>query len=98
MSEDILMAVEQARKTGTIKKGTNETTKSIERGEAELVIVADDVTPEEIIMHIPLLCDEQGVKCVEVDSKEELGAAAGLNVSTASVAIEAPGEANLAEL
>lgn len=40
-----LEALELARDTGRIKKGTNEATKAIERGVARLVIVGEDVTP-----------------------------------------------------
>lgn len=94
MSEQAYEAVETARTTGgTVKKGTNETTKMIERDEASLVVVADDVSPAEITMHIEPLCEEQGVPCVTVDSKVELGAAAGLPVSAAAIAITDAGDA-----
>lgn len=86
-------AVELARKTGKIRKGCNEVTKALEKGEAKLVIIAKDVQPPEITMHLPLLCKEKGAKCVEVDSKEQLGAAAGLPVGTAAIAITQEGEA-----
>jgi large subunit ribosomal protein L7Ae len=86
-------AVESAKATGKIKKGTNEVTKSIERGEAKLVVVAKDANPPEITMHLPLLCEEKGIPCVIVPSREELGAAAGLEVPTVAVAIVQEGEA-----
>jgi large subunit ribosomal protein L7Ae len=93
LSEKILEAVEAANATGKIKKGTNEVTKAVERGTAKLVVIAKDVSPPEITMHIPLLSKEKGVLCVEVASKEELGAAAGISVGTAAVAIVQEGEA-----
>lgn len=86
-------AVELARTTGKIKKGTNEVTKMIERGEAKLVVIAKDVTPPEIVMHLPLLAKEKGIPAVEVKSKEELGAAAGIDRATVAVAIVQEGEA-----
>jgi large subunit ribosomal protein L7Ae len=92
-TKKILEAVEVARKTGKIKKGTNEVTKAVERGVAKLVVVAKDVSPPEITMHIPLLAKEKGVTCLEVPSKEELGAAVGIGVATVSVAIVEEGEA-----
>ena len=49
--------------------------------------MAQDIQPEEVLAHIPLLCEETGVPYTYVASKQELGAAAGLEVSTASVAI-----------
>ena len=45
-------AIEIARKSGKIKKGSNEVTKVVERGIAKLVVIAKDVTPPEGIMHI----------------------------------------------
>src|SRR3989344_1324638 len=80
-------AIELAKKSGKIKKGTNEVTKAIERGIAKLVVSAGNVNPKEIIMHIEPLCKEKDVPYVIVGSKEDLGAAAGLPVGTSSVAI-----------
>jgi len=85
--------VEIARTTGKIRKGTNETTKAIERGQAKLVIIAKDVNPKEIVMHLPLLCKEKKIPFVYVEKKADLGAAAGLDVSASAVAIVEEGEA-----
>ncbi len=96
-SQDIinkaLEAIELAKKTGKIKKGINEVTKIIERGQAKFVAIAKDTNPKEIIMHIPPLCEEKDVKLVIVSTKEDLGAAAGLQVGTSAVAIVQEGEA-----
>ncbi|HDM05800.1 MAG TPA: 50S ribosomal protein L7ae [Candidatus Aenigmarchaeota archaeon] len=91
--DKVLQAVEIARNTGKIKKGTNETTKAVERGEAKLVIIAQDVDPKEIVMHLPVLCEEKKIDYVYVPSKDELGRAAGINVAAASACIIDPGEA-----
>jgi len=93
LEDDALEALEVARDTGTVKKGTNETTKSIERGSAELVLVAEDVQPEEIVMHIPELADEKGVPFIFVEQQDDLGHAAGLEVGSAAAAITDAGEA-----
>ena len=90
--DKVLEAIEVAKATGKVKKGTNEVTKAIERGTAKLVAVAKDASPPEIVMHIPLLAEEKGILCVEVPSKEELGASAGIAVPTASAAVVAEGE------
>lgn len=92
-TERVLEAVEIAKATGKLRKGTNEVTKAIERGQAKLVVVAKDVNPPEIVMHIPLLAKEKGIPFAEVPSKEELGAAAGLGIATGSVAIVQEGDA-----
>ena len=92
----ILEAVEIARTTGKIRKGANETTKAIEKGQAKLVVYAADVTPKEIIMHLPLLCKDKRIACLAISKKEDLGAAAGLPVATSAVAIVKEGEAKVA--
>ena len=79
--------VEKARDNGKISKGANEVTKQVERGQAKLVVMAEDVTPEEILAHMPILCEEKNIPYSYVPSKDELGSAAGLKVSTAAVAI-----------
>ena len=93
LSEKALEAVEIAKATGKLRKGTNEVTKAIERSQAKLVVVAQDISPPEIVMHLPLLAKEKGILFVHVPSKEELGAAAGLSVATGSVAIVQEGDA-----
>ncbi|MFB6173386.1 MAG: 50S ribosomal protein L7Ae [Halobacteriales archaeon] len=93
LQEDALEALEVARDTGSVRKGTNETTKAIERGNAELVVIAEDVEPEEIVMHLPELADEKEVPFVFVGSQEEVGTAAGLDVGSAAAAIVDPGQA-----
>jgi len=89
----VLEMLSVAKESGKVKKGINETTKAIERKTAQLVIVAEDVTPEEIVIHIPMLCKEKGVPYAFVPAKAELGKAIGLKVPTASVAVENAGGA-----
>ena len=88
-----LQAVEVARQSGNVRKGTNETTKAIERGNAKLVVIADDVDPEEVVMHLPSLCEEKRIPFVFVTGKKELGKAAGLGVPCAAIAIASAGNA-----
>ena len=93
LQERALEALEVARDTGSIKKGTNETTKAVERGNAELVYIAEDVSPEEIVMHLPELADEKGIAYVFVETQEDVGHACGLEVGSAAAAIVDSGEA-----
>jgi large subunit ribosomal protein L7Ae len=92
LSDKVLQITEIARNAGKVRKGTNEATKSIERSEAQLVVIAGDVEPEEIVMHLPALCEEKKIPYVYVPSKLELGRAAGIDVPCAAIAIGDPGE------
>lgn len=91
--DKVYESIELAKATGKLRKGSNEVTKALEKGEAKLVIIAKDVNPPEITMHLPLLAEEKNITLVEVPSKEELGAAAGIEVGTAAVAVTKEGEA-----
>tara|TARA_Y100000034_G_C6636329_1_gene278016 strand:- start:287 stop:586 length:300 start_codon:yes stop_codon:yes gene_type:complete len=91
---DAYKIVEKAKSTGKIEKGTNEVTKAIERGTAKLVVYAADVDPKEIVQHLPVLCKEKNIPCQEVDSKQKLGIAVGLPVSTSSIAVIEAGDAD----
>ncbi len=84
--------IEKARDSGKIGKGANEATKHVERGQAKLVVMAEDVSPEEILAHMPILCEEKNIPYTYVPSKEELGNAAGLGTSTSAVAVIDPGK------
>ncbi|MFW9824826.1 MAG: ribosomal L7Ae/L30e/S12e/Gadd45 family protein [Candidatus Thorarchaeota archaeon] len=77
-----------------IRKGMNEVTKSIERVQAKMVIMAEDVSPPEILFHIPLLCEEKGIPYSYLTSKKELGKTARINVSASAIAIENFGTGN----
>jgi len=88
-----LEALEIARDTGKIKKGSNEATKAVERGIAQLVLVGADVEPEEIVMHLPPLCDEKQAAYVIINKQSDIGAASGLDVGSAAAAIVKPGKA-----
>ncbi len=92
VSEKIIEAVTVAKTTGKLVKGVNETTKAIERGIGKFVVLAEDVSPPEIMMHIPVICDEKKVAFGYVPSKEDLGKASGIGVPTSSIAIVEEGD------
>jgi LSU ribosomal protein L7AE len=94
LAEDALDALSVARDTGSVKKGTNEATKAVERGNAQLVLIAEDVQPEEIVMHLPELADERNIPFVFVATQDDLGRAAGLEVGSAAAAVTDAGEAS----
>jgi len=86
-------ALQIASKTGIVRKGTNETTKAIERAQAKLVIIAEDVDPPEVVAHLPLLCEERKIPYIFVPNKQKIGNAVGIDVPAASVCIVKEGEA-----
>jgi U4/U6 small nuclear ribonucleoprotein SNU13 len=61
--------IEQANAYQQLKKGANEATKCLNRGIAEFIILAADAEPLEILLHLPLLCEDKNVPYVFVASK-----------------------------
>jgi large subunit ribosomal protein L7Ae len=90
--EEILKKEGKVLEERMIRRGTNEVTKAVDRGKAKLVVIAMDVEPEEIVMHLPPLCEEKGVPYTYVPSKLELGKASGIDVQASTVAIVDAGE------
>ena len=75
----ILDLTQQACNYKQLKKGANEATKSLNRGIAEFVVLAADAEPLEILLHLPLLCEDKNVPYVFVLSKLALGRACGVS-------------------
>ena len=86
-------ALQLAKQNGTVKKGANEVTKSVERGLATFVVIAEDVEPEEVVVHIPKLCDQKKIAYSYLPTKADVGKAIGMNVPCAAVAVENQGGA-----
>jgi large subunit ribosomal protein L7Ae len=86
-------ALQIAAKTGAVRKGTNETTKAIERAQAKLVIIAEDVDPPEVVAHLPLLCEERKIPYIFVPTREQIGKALGIDVPAAAASIIKEGDA-----
>ena len=89
----IYEAIRVASQSGKVKKGTNEATKAIERSSSQLIIIAEDVEPPEVVAHLPILCEEQGAAYVFVPSKQDLGKSLGIDITSAAAAILDSGDA-----
>lgn len=93
LQDKALEALELARDSGKIRKGTNETTKAIERGIATLVLISEDIEPAEIVAHLTPLSEEKNIPYIYVKSQKELGAACGLSIGAGAAAIVSGGKA-----
>lgn len=87
-----LDALEAARDSGKTRKGTNEVTKAVERGNAKLVYIGGDVEPPEIVMHLPMLCNEKNIPHLYLP-KADIGDSVGIHVPTAAACIIEEGKA-----
>ena len=92
LADKAYQVVQIARDSGKIRKGTNETTKAIERAVAKLVVIAEDVDPPQVVAHLPILCEERKISYLFVPSKLDLGRSAGIDVGCAAISVLEGGE------
>ncbi|KAI1429178.1 ribonucleoprotein-associated protein [Xylaria sp. FL1777] len=87
LTQELLDLVQQASHYRQLKRGANESTKSLSRGVSEIIILAGDCTPLSILLHLPLLCEDKNVPYVYVPSKVALGRACNVSRSVIAVSI-----------
>jgi len=86
LREETMDLLDKSKK-GKLKAGINEVTKAIERSTAKFVIIAEDVSPKEIVMHIPILCAEKNIPFSYAATKKDLGEKAELGTATSAIAV-----------
>jgi ribosomal protein L7Ae-like RNA K-turn-binding protein len=91
--KDVVSKIAETRDS-KIRKGFNEVTKSIERNQAKLIVMAEDVSPPEILFHVPILCENKSIPYGYISTKKELGNIVRINVGSAAIAIEKVGTNN----
>ncbi|EEF50684.1 H/ACA ribonucleoprotein complex subunit 2-like protein [Ricinus communis] len=67
-----LKLVRKAAEHKCLKRGVKEVVKSIRRGHKGLCVIAGNISPIDVITHVPILCEEADIPYVYVPSKEDL--------------------------
>ncbi|KAF3940489.1 hypothetical protein ABW19_dt0206348 [Dactylella cylindrospora] len=97
LTQQILDIVQQANNYRQLKKGANEATKTLNRGISEFIVMAADTSPIEILLHLPLLCEDKNVPYVFVPSKIALGRACGVSRAVISASVTTNEASELAQ-
>lgn len=88
MSKKLFKLTKKASKSrGHVKRGVKEVVKALRKQEKGLVVLAGDISPIDILSHIPVLCEDTGNPYIFVDSKEALGAASATKRPTSCIMI-----------
>lgn len=88
-----LKLVKKASKGKQIRRGVKEVVKALRRKQAGVAIIAGDISPIDVISHLPVLCEDNNVPYIFVPSKADLGAAGATKRPTSCVMI-VPGDAD----
>ncbi|KDN52847.1 L30e-like protein [Tilletiaria anomala UBC 951] len=88
LSKKVFKTIKKASKSrGHVKRGVKEVVKALRKGEKGLVILAGDISPVDILSHIPVLCEDTGNPYIFVTSKDALGAASSTKRPTSCVMV-----------
>ncbi|KAG8418416.1 hypothetical protein J3459_005921 [Metarhizium acridum] len=92
----VYRTIKKAAKNGTLKRGVKEVVKTLRKSPAGgpgntsfpgVVVIAGDISPQDVISHIPVLCEDHNVPFIFVTSRAELGAAAKTKRPTSVVMV-----------
>ncbi|KAH7325845.1 50S ribosomal protein L30e-like protein [Stachybotrys elegans] len=92
----IYKAIRKSAKNNTLKRGVKEVVKTLRKSPPSapgytsfpgVVIIAGDISPMDVISHLPVLCEDHNVPFIFVTSRAELGAAAKTKRPTSVVMI-----------
>ena len=88
LTKKLYKAVKKAQRAKRLKRGVREVVKGLRKNEKGVVILAGDVSPIDVISHIPVFCEEKGVPYCYVPSRKDLGAAALTKRPTSVVIVQ----------
>jgi len=87
-NKKILKTIKKASKSKNIKRGVKEVVKSIKKGDKGIVIIAGDISPIDVVSHVPVLCEDADIPYIYVLSKDDLGSAVSTKRPTSMVMIK----------
>lgn len=82
-----LKLVRKASKARYARRGVKEVHRAIRKKEKGIMILAGNISPIDVIAHIPIVCEENGIPYIFVPAKEELGAASATKRPTSVVLV-----------
>ncbi|KAI8824074.1 50S ribosomal protein L30e-like protein [Fimicolochytrium jonesii] len=89
LTKKVLKTVKKAAKTKNVRRGVKEVVKAIRKGQKGVVVIAGDISPVDVITHVPVMCEEANVSYIYVPSKEELGNAGATKRATSVILVVA---------
>ena len=79
--------VKKASQAKCVKRGVKEVVKALRKGEKGFCIIAGDISPIDVITHLPIMCEDRQISYTYVPSKHDLGAAACTKRPTSCILI-----------
>lgn len=77
LARKLCKTAKKAAKAKQLRQGIKEVQKFVRKGEKGILVLAGDVSPIDVISHMPVVCEEAGIPYCYIPSKEDLGSACG---------------------
>lgn len=76
------------------RRGVKEVVKALRKKKRGIVVLAGDISPIELVAHIPILCENNGIPYIYVRSKDDLGQASLSKRPTTVLMINRPSKSH----
>ncbi|CAH3141958.1 H/ACA ribonucleoprotein complex subunit 2-like protein [Pocillopora verrucosa] len=88
LTKRLYKTVKKASKAKSLRRGVKEVAKALRKGEKGFVVIAGDVSPIDVISHIPIVCEDNKIPYAYVPSRLDLGAASQTKRPTSIVLVK----------
>lgn len=69
LDKKLIKLVKKGMKEKIVKRGVKETVKAVRKGKKGLVVIAADISPIDVLSHLPILCEDKNVSYMYVRSR-----------------------------
>ena len=90
LTKKLLKLTKKGMREKLVKRGVKETVKAVRKGAKGIVIIAADISPIDVLSHLPILCEDKQVPYMYVRSRAEIGEACKTKRPTSCVMICKP--------
>ncbi|XP_071947673.1 H/ACA ribonucleoprotein complex subunit 2-like protein [Antedon mediterranea] len=88
LAKKLYKTIKKASKKKMVRRGVKEIQKFVRKGETGFVVFAGDITPIEVMCHLPCVCEENKIPYAYVPSKRDLGSATGIKRPTCCIMVK----------
>eukprot|EP00349_Pseudokeronopsis_sp_Brazil_P009585 CAMPEP_0202971100 /NCGR_PEP_ID=MMETSP1396-20130829/23571_1 /ASSEMBLY_ACC=CAM_ASM_000872 /TAXON_ID= /ORGANISM="Pseudokeronopsis sp., Strain Brazil" /LENGTH=143 /DNA_ID=CAMNT_0049700127 /DNA_START=22 /DNA_END=453 /DNA_ORIENTATION=- len=81
--------VRKASQAKIVRRGVKEVVKALRKGSKGFCVIAGDISPIDVISHLPIMCEDRSIPYIYVPSKLDLGTAACTKRPTSCILIDA---------
>jgi H/ACA ribonucleoprotein complex subunit 2 len=79
--------VKKASQAKFVRRGVKEVVKALRKGSKGFCIIAGDISPIDVVVHLPVMCEDRRIPYFYVPSKLDLGAAASTKRPTSCILV-----------